>query len=158
MSNKFIFNATKRSMSPQKTRYGNDKLDRWGAPLQSIQVIFDKPEMKTEAIRRMVLLAKLYSTDWDIFPEELQSGSDPKPKDIDSVMDDMLVQSLLWEAKPGNHIFESFITRHNDILDYIKVHFNDHHLQTLEDDYAIRITPRRKVKTPPKTNLDDLIK
>ena len=158
MSNKFIFNATKRSMSAQKTRYGNDKLDRWGDPLKSIQVIFDKPEMKSEAIRRMVLLAKLYSTDWDIFPEELQSGSDPKPQLIESVMTDMLTQSVKWESSPGNHIFESFITRHNDILDYIKVHFNDHHLQELENDYAIRITPRRKAKTPPKTNLDDLIK
>ena len=158
MSNKFIFNATKRSMTAQTTRYGSIKKDRWGDPLKSIQVIFDKPEMKSEAMRRMVLLAKLYSTDWDIFPDELQSGGDPKPQDIENVMTDMLTQSVKWEASPGNHIFESFITRHNDILDYIKVHFNDHHLKELENDYAIRITPRRKAKTPPKTNLDDLIK
>ena len=155
---KFIFNANKRSMTPQTTRYGGVKKDRWGNPLQSVQVVFATPQMKQEAIRRMRALATLYATDRDIFPEELQSGTDPKPKDMESVMTQMLEQSIKWENNPNNDIFESFILRHNDILDYIKVHFWDHHLQTLEDDYAIRITPKRKIKNPPKTNLDDLIK
>lgn len=154
---KFIFNATKRSMSPQQKRDGSFKKDRWGNPLQSVQVIFATPEMKQEAIRRMRALANLYSSDPDIFPDKIQSGTDPKKMDIESVMVDMLEQSIKWENSPNNHIFDSFILRHNDILDYIKVHFWDHHLQTLEDDYAVRITPRRKIKTPPKTNLDDLI-
>lgn len=155
--NKFIFNATKSSMKPQTTRYGNPKTDRYGNPLASIQVKFDHPKMKLEAIRRMHMLAILFATDADLFPEELQSGTDPKPQSIESVMEDMLEQSIKWKANPSNHIFESFIVRHNDILDYIKVHFNDNHLQTLEDDYAVRITPRRKQKPAVSTNLRDLI-
>ena len=154
--NTFIFNATKTSMKPQTTRYGKPKKDRYGNPLASIQVRFDHPKMKAEAIRRMHLLAILFASDSDLFPSQLQSGTDPKPQPIEDVMEDMLEQSIKWKS-PTNHIFESFITRHNDILDYIKVHFNDHHLQTLEDDYAIRITPRRKIQPKVSTNLADLI-
>ena len=93
--NKFIFNATKSSMKPQTTRYGNPKTDRYGNPLASIQVKFDHPKMKIEAIRRMHMLAILFATDADLFPKELQSGTDPKPQLTSNLYSGLYVKSRI---------------------------------------------------------------
>tara|TARA_R110002126_G_scaffold113644_3_gene252173 strand:- start:583 stop:1062 length:480 start_codon:yes stop_codon:yes gene_type:complete len=156
---KFIFNAKKkRHDTPQETRSGSPKLDVYGAPLYSVQVQFDMPAMKIEAMKRLKLLTLLWLSDSDIFPSKLQSGLDPKAEPIKKVFSNLIEQMIKWDQSiHSNHIYESFIQRHNDLLDYIKAEVDDEHLQTLEDDYAIRITPKKVTKVAIATNLNNLI-
>ena len=156
--NTFIFNADKNRLStPQTTKTGKIRKDIHGDSLYSIPVKFDTPEMKTEALRRMKELAWYYSEDSSDFPNELQSGLDPNSITSRQLMEDMLKRWDTWDN--GSEIFEAFIIRHNDLLDYIKAHHvNAAFRQDLEENYAIRITARKKVKLPPRTNLDELIK
>lgn len=153
----FIFNANKRKLKdPQTTRHNSILKDVYGNPLHSIQVLFDTAQMKQEAIKRLMHLASYYAAAPEAFPEKLQSGLDPKAKTTKSLMIQLLERIDTW--KGGAEIFEAFIIRHNDLLDYIKAHQSDTVFQQeLETDYAIRITPRKRVKPPVRTNLNDLI-
>lgn len=156
MSN-FIFNANKRKLArPQTNRNGSLKRDVYGNPLTSVQVIFDTPEMKAEALKRMKHIYDFHKKGPEFFPPRTQSGLDPKEELTSKLMDDMNDRFAKWDS--GSEIFEAFITRCNDWLDYIKADQTDKVFQhELENDYAIRITARKRVKTPVRTNLNELI-
>jgi hypothetical protein len=155
--NTFIFNANKTALSPQKNkRTGKIKKDRYGNPLCSIRVVFDTPEMKKEALKRMKDICLFYKQAPHMFPEMLQSGLDPQAEPMSDVIQDL--EDKIEDWSKGADIFEAFITRCNDLVDYVKADQTDPQFaQILEVEHAIRITPRKRVKILPRTNLADLI-
>jgi len=153
----FIFNANKRKLAkPQTNRNGSILKDVYGNPLTSVQVLFDTPAMKTEALSRMKHIYDFYQAAPHYFPEYTQSGLDPKAELTSDLMNEMHKRFAVWIN--GAEVFEAFIVRCNDWVDYIKAHQTDKVFQhELETDYAIRITARKRVKIPVRTNLNDLI-
>ena len=160
-ANEFPY-KTQTMSTPLKTKTGKTRLDRYGQPLTSIRVK-QTPADKQRMIDRMLLLYQIYKSDPDIFPvQKQQYGVDPTAFSTERVFEDLADQIPLWQARPNNDVFESFIIRHNAMVDYVKkladIEDNSGSLSAqYELKFGIRQTRTKgKVGKKVKTNFDDL--
>lgn len=102
------------------TRGGKARLDRYGQPLTSLRVKQTAAD-KQRMIERMLELYDSYKRNQDLFPSQPhQHGVDPVAMSTERVFDDLWEQAEKWLAKPNNDVLESFIHRHNYMVDYLK--------------------------------------
>ena len=147
LDNEFPY-TTQTMSTPLKTRTGKPRLDRYGQPLTSIRVK-QSPNDKARMIQRMVAVASLFHTDPDLFPaDDREYGVDPVAMSSQRVFEDLLEQVGAWQAKPNNDIFESFIVRHNAMVEHLKAiaQVNDptgSDSAWIETKYAIRRVRKR---------------
>ena len=161
LDNEFPY-TTETMKTPLTTRLGKIRLDRYGNPLTSIRVK-QHPKDKKRMIERMMLLYKVWKDEPDMFPVvDVQYGVDPTPFSTERVFEDLADQIAKWQKSPNNDVFESFIIRHNYMVEHLKK------LANIEDatgslaaqfemKFAIRKVRRKgKVGKVINTNFDDL--
>ena len=100
----------------QTTVRGKTKLDRNGDPLCSIQ-IKQSYEQRQDMIRRMIIVADMY----DLCPEvwgggKYNIGNDPKSYSAEEIFADFRSRLTQWKFQK-NHLYKSFVDRHNAMMD-----------------------------------------
>ena len=163
MTNQFAY-TTQTMSSPLKTVRGKVRLDRYGNPLTSIR-IKQHPQEKARMIKRMIELMQVYHAMPEYFPDSATYGVDPVSMTTLRVFEDLTDQIVKWQASPSNDIFESFIVRHNALVDHLKQHLmiNDptgSDAAEVELNYSIRQTRNRspKLNAVVNNNFTDLFK
>ena len=154
--NEFPYN-TQEFNQPLKTRTGKVRLNKYGAPLTSVRIKQD-PEHKKRMIDRMVRLYQAWKDMPDFFPtESIQFGVDPVKMDADRVFNDLIDQVEEWVKGPTMDVLESFIIRHNYMVDHLKKqadHFDKTGSDSAEFEMTFGIRRVRKRK-PPITKIID---
>ena len=111
------FRVTPKTMPAQTTRTGRIKTDINGDPLQSVQLI-QSPEQKKEMLQIMLDLSQVYAEFPELFPEDaVQLGLDPRAYTPEEMFVDFLERYQKWRMISTNHLYESFIIRHNWLME-----------------------------------------
>lgn len=130
------FKVTPKQMPAQTTRTGRIKTDINGDPLQSVQLI-QSPEQKREMLQVMLNLSQVYAEFPDLFPEDpVQLGLDPRAYTPEEMFVDFLERYQKWRMISTNHLYESFIIRHNWLTECLQESL--HKLDRFEDVAYVR--------------------
>ena len=110
------FKIKEKALSPQTKPNGKPRLNKAGEPLQSIQLI-QSYEQRMDMLKRIKKLSTIYRTVPDLAPSgKHHIANDPKAYTVEEMMDDAENRFTNWTMQK-NHIYKSFIERHNWILD-----------------------------------------
>ena len=146
-----IFKAKRNVMSPQIGHNGKPKLDINGEPLRSVQIVQDVKQRHQMAKLMKDFQHAIYTPNTTDYPiGKHQIGIDPVAYDCDTISRDILDKMSDWESYSAvNHIFESFVIRHNWMLDQMIVAIDswqeiprtvrDNEIQRLEEKFRITI-------------------
>lgn len=106
-------------MPAQRTKTGKIRLDAAGNPLQSYQII-QSPEQKKDMLITMRNIARIFEEQPQLFDaEKHQVGNDPKEYTVAQMVEDFMDRYKSWYAFPKNHLYKSFVDRHNFMVNMI---------------------------------------
>ena len=106
-------------MPAQRTKTGKIRLDADGNPLQSYQII-QSPEQKRDMLITMRNIARIFDEQPELFDtEEHQVGNDPKAYTVEQMVNDFNDRYKSWWAFSKNHLYKSFVDRHNFMVNMI---------------------------------------
>jgi hypothetical protein len=144
--------VTKRNhMTAQRTQAGKVKLDRNGQPLCSVQLVQDVKQRHKMADIMQTFIQKTYRQNTDAFPEgKHHIGIDPVAYTCEQIANDVMDKMKDWTSyNKTDHIFESYVIRHNWMLDQlieemnrwvdVDVAMRSDLIQQLNDEYRINI-------------------
>lgn len=147
-------------MPVQRTRTGKVKLDAFGEELKSVQVL-QSPEQKKDMLNHMNNVVRIFGEQPELFDtEEHQVGNDPRAYTVEQMVEDFQDRLKSWYAMSGNHLYKSFIDRHNFMVNMMverlmDMRYIDEARYVLET-YPIRLKESKQIEIYKSLQMNDL--
>ena len=146
LKNEFQYTPERFSTPLTHPRSGKTIIGKDGQPLFGVRIKQSKAS-KRRMIDRMERLHAAWVAMPEYFPTcNVRIGNDPRPYSVKQIFADLEAQIPKWESGTSVDILESFVIRHNFLVEHVKKHFAIDDLDfanELEREIAIRSTNDR---------------
>ena len=155
-----VFKVKLNEMPAQRTRNGKVKLDAYGDELKSVQVI-QSPEQKKDMLNHMNNVVRIFGEQPELFDtDKHQVANDPRAYSVEEMVTDFNDRLKSWYAMSGNHLYKSFIDRHNFMVNMMveklmDLRYIDEARYVLET-YPIKLKENKQIEIYKSLQMNDL--